>query len=162
MKCCVYVMHGKFSGSFRDYTIFIFKFATDERFLFKLETFKNCKEVKHIMIMIIAVIYIFLCYVIFDEQLKINSKDPQTPLKKFTPSCLLTHPLKLQKLQVPPPFLSTLKIFQNPPADRGGGGRLIENLQVTQSNQTQLIKVKSARSFRGVFRTQLKILSFVP
>ena len=26
---------------------------------FKLETFKSCKEVKHIMIMIIAIIYIF-------------------------------------------------------------------------------------------------------
>ena len=27
--------------------------------LFKLKTFKNCKEVKHIMIMVIAIIYIF-------------------------------------------------------------------------------------------------------
>ena len=33
---------------------------------------------------------------------------------------------------------------------------LIENLQVTQSNETQLIRVKSAQSFRGAFRTQLK------
>ena len=39
---------------------------------------------------------------------------------------------------------------------------LIENLQVTQSNQSQLIKVKSTQSFRGVFRTQLKILAVVP
>ena len=38
----------------------------------------------------------------------------------------------------------------------------MENLQVTQSNQNQLIKVKSAQSFIGVFRTQLKILTFVP
>ena len=31
-----------------------------ETFLvYKLETFKNCQEVKHIMIMIIAIIYIF-------------------------------------------------------------------------------------------------------
>ena len=34
---------------------------------------------------------------------------------------------------------------------------LLENLQVTQSNQSQLIKVKSAHSFRGVLRSHLKI-----
>ena len=33
---------------------------------------------------------------------------------------------------------------------------LLENLQVTQSNQSQLIKVKSVQSFRGVPRTYLK------
>ena len=49
-------MHEKFSGSVPGYTIFICKFTTDERFLFKSETFKNCKEVKHIMIMIIVII----------------------------------------------------------------------------------------------------------
>ena len=38
-----------------------------EMFLvYKLETFTNCKEVKHIMIMIIVIICIFLSYVIFD------------------------------------------------------------------------------------------------
>ena len=34
--------------------------------VYKLEKFKNCKEAKHIMIMTIAIIYIFLSYVIFD------------------------------------------------------------------------------------------------
>ena len=44
-----------------------------ETFLvYKLETFKNCQEVKYIMIMIIAIIYIFLSHVIFDQQLKIT------------------------------------------------------------------------------------------
>ena len=52
-------MHGKFSGSFPDYTIFICKVTTNECFLFKLETFKNRKDLKHIMTMIIAIIYIF-------------------------------------------------------------------------------------------------------
>ena len=34
-----------------------------ETFLvYKLETFKNFKEVKHIMIMIIAIVYIFVSY----------------------------------------------------------------------------------------------------
>ena len=46
---------------------------THEMFLvYELETFTNCKEVKHIMVMIIAIIYIFLSYEIFDEQLKIT------------------------------------------------------------------------------------------
>ena len=44
-----------------------------EMFLvYKFETFTNCKEVKHIMVMIIAIIYIFLSYEIFDQQLKIT------------------------------------------------------------------------------------------
>ena len=38
--------------------------------------------------------------------------------------------------------------------------KLIENLQVAQLSQSQLIKVKSFQSFRGVFRTQLKIFAF--
>ena len=40
--------------------------------------------------------------------------------------------------------------------------KLTENHQVTQSDPSELIKVKSAQSFRGVFRTQLKILAFIP
>ena len=38
----------------------------------------------------------------------------------------------------------------------------MENLQVTQSNQIQLMKVESAQSFRCVFKIQLKIFAFVP
>ena len=34
---------------------------------------------------------------------------------------------------------------------------MLENLQVTQSNPSQLIKVKSVQSFKGVLRTHLKI-----
>ena len=59
-------MHEGFSGSFPDYAIFICKLKTDECFIFmkrflvyKLETFKNCKEVKNMM-MIIALICIIL------------------------------------------------------------------------------------------------------
>ena len=33
---------------------------------------------------------------------------------------------------------------------------LLENLRLTQSNQSQLIKGKSVQSFRGVPRTHLK------
>ena len=85
-------MHGEISGSFPDYNIFICKFKTDEHFFFhetflvyKMETFKNCKEVKHIMIMIID--SDFLSYVVFDQQLKITQHPP---------------PLKIKKVQVPP------------------------------------------------------------
>ena len=34
---------------------------------------------------------------------------------------------------------------------------LLENPQATQSNQSQLIKVKSVQSFRGVLRTYFRI-----
>ena len=76
---------------------------------------------------------------------KLLSENPEAPLKKFTPPFLLTTPQKIQKLE-PPPFLLTLEMFYDAPAERGWGGHcveLIENLQVTQSNQSLLIKVKS-------------------
>ena len=38
--------------------------------------------------------------------------------------------------------------------------KLIEYPQVTQPNQSQVIKVKYVQKFRGVFRTQLNILAF--
>ena len=54
-------MHGEFSKNFPDHTIFIWwGLYVHETFLvYKSETSKNCKEVKHILIMVIAVIYIF-------------------------------------------------------------------------------------------------------
>ena len=39
--------------------------------------------------------------------------------------------------------------------------KLVENPQVTQPNQSKVIKVKSVQSFRDLFRTQSKILTFV-
>ena len=39
--------------------------------------------------------------------------------------------------------------------------KLVENPQVTQPKQIQVIKVKSVQTFRGAFRTQLKILASV-
>ena len=84
--------------------------------VYELETFKNCKAVKYIMIMIIAIIYIFSSYVIFDQQLKITSrKFSALPEKIHYPSPLLTPPhLKIQKLQVPL-FWKHWKIFSSPP-----------------------------------------------
>ena len=64
-------MHVEFSESFPDYITLICKFKIGECFFIyetflghKLETFENCKEVNHIMIMIIAIICIF--FIIFD------------------------------------------------------------------------------------------------
>ena len=48
------------------------------------------------MIMIIAIIYIFLPDMIFDQQLKITLGKSSAPLKKPTPPFLLTS-LKIQK-----------------------------------------------------------------
>ena len=122
-------MHVEFSGSFSDYTIFICKFKISECFFYlwnvfrsQLETFKNCKEVNHIMIMSIAVIYIF--FIICDIWSTVENYfqkiiSPSPPEKIHSP--LLTHsPLEIQKVQVPPPFLSILKNFHPPPtAERG-------------------------------------------
>ena len=68
----------------------------------------------------LSMIYIFLSYVILINSGKLLSENPQPPLKKSTPPFLLTPSLKIQKVQVPP-FWSTLKIFQTPLAERGGG-----------------------------------------
>ena len=86
-----------------------------ETFLvYKLETFKNCKEVKHIMISAIIYIFFILCdiwSIVENYFQKILS-----PLKKSTPPFLLVFPLKIQKVT---PFLPKPKIFQAPPAERG-------------------------------------------
>ena len=53
-------------------------FLIHEMFLvYKLETLNNGREVKHIVIMIIAIIYIFLSYVIFHQQLKTKRPSQQ-------------------------------------------------------------------------------------
>ena len=70
-------MHGEFSEHFLDYTIFICKFKIYECLVYKMETFENCKEVKHIMIMITE--YDFLSYVMFDQQLKITFRKTSAP-----------------------------------------------------------------------------------
>ena len=77
------------------------------------------------MVMSIAIIYIFLSYVMFDQQLKITStKSSGSPEKIHYP--LFTYsPLKIQKVQVPP-FLPTLKNFQPPPLQKVGEDTMVE------------------------------------
>ena len=126
MVCCVYIMHGKFSGRFPDYTVFACKFKTDECFLFmksflvcKLETFKNCEKVKHIMIMIIAIIYIFYLMWYLIKSWKLLSENPQVPTEKIH-SLLFTHspPWKFKNCKCPP-FYQHWKFFRSPHRQKG-------------------------------------------
>ena len=74
--------------------------------VYELETSRNCKEVKHILIMIIAIIYIFSSDVIFDQQLKITFTKSSAPPWKNPP------PSKNSEIASPAPFLPKLKIFR--------------------------------------------------
>ena len=87
--------------------------------VFKLETL-NCEEVKHIMIVILAIIYIFLSYMILDQQLKITFRKSSDPPENIHCPFLLTLCLKIQKVQVPP-FCQHWKFFRPSPLQKGGG-----------------------------------------
>ena len=87
-------------------------FIPETLLVYKLETFKNCKEVKH-MIMVIAVIYIFfyLMWCLINSS-KLLSENPQAPPEKIH-SLLLTHsPLKIHKVQGP--LFANTRNFQDP------------------------------------------------
>ena len=80
----------------------------------KLEIFTNCKEVKHIMVMIIAIIYIFVSFEIFDQQFKITFRKssvlptPPPPQKKKSTLPLFAHsPTKNSKCASPSLFATT-------------------------------------------------------
>ena len=74
------------------------------------------------MIMIIAIIYIFLSYAIFDQQLKIISENPQLPPPpgKIHPPLLNHSPTKNSK-SASLPLFANIENFSGPPAERGGG-----------------------------------------
>ena len=70
-----------------------------EMFLvYKLKTFKNCKEVKQIMIMIIVINYVlFLSYMILDQQLRITCRKSSIPPEKIHyPLFTQSPPLKFK------------------------------------------------------------------
>ena len=101
--------------------IFISKFKTDQWFSFmKLETFTNCKDGKYVIIMIF-----FWSYVILVKSWKLLSENPQLlgpilnppplPLRKSTPSFLLTPPKNSKSANPPPPpppFCQHWKFFR--------------------------------------------------
>ena len=104
----------------------------DEMFLvYKLQTSKNCKKVKHTMIMILGIIYIFLLYVIFHQQLKITfRKSSATPpsLKKIH-SPIFTHSFpKNLKSASPPPFCQHWNFSTPSPPCRKGEDSVIARL----------------------------------
>ena len=60
-------------------------FILETVLVYKLKTFTNCKEVKHILIMFIAIIYIFYVMRYLINSWKLLSENPQLPsLKKCT------------------------------------------------------------------------------
>ena len=81
-----------------------------EKFLvYKLETFKNCKDVKRIMIMIIAIICIFLIL-----------WDIWSTVENYLQKILCLPPLKFKRCK--DPLFASIGNFSAPPAERGGGG----------------------------------------
>ena len=100
-------------------------FIHETLLVYKLEAYKNCKEVKHIMIMIIAMIYIFLSYLIFDQQWKITfRKSSGPPWKSPLPpknSKSASHPLFDNIENVSAPSLPP-RLPPPPPLQKGGGG----------------------------------------
>ena len=86
--------------------------------VYRLETFKNYKEVKYIVIMIITIICIFsiLCDILSAVE-NCFQKILSSPPEKIDP------PATKNSKSVSPPFLLTLKFFSPPPpypAERGG------------------------------------------
>ena len=133
-----------FSGIFLDYTIFIWKFRTDEcafyswnvfslqvRDIYKLQGGKAhygydyCYNLH------------FLSYEMFDQQLKITfRKFSATPIpsNKIHPPAFTHSPTKNSKSARLPPILPTLNIFRAFSAERvggGGGGWQVENTMLS-------------------------------
>ena len=133
-------MHVAFSRSFSDCAslfanlkLMSVLFIHETLLVYKLETFTNWKEVKHIM----TIIYIFLYYEIFDQQLKITlRKSSAFPQEKIEPPFLLTPSLKFKHCNSCP-FLPTLKVFQAHPRERRGGGRTLCFLKQDWSHSSQ-------------------------
>ena len=97
-------------------------FIQEVLLVYKLETFKNCKEVQLIRIMFIAIIYIFLSYVIFDQQLKITfrkSSVPLSPEKIHSPFYSLPSPKNLKVASSP--LFDNIEKFLGCPSSRKGG-----------------------------------------
>ena len=95
-------------------------FINEKFLLYKLEALKNCKEVKHIMIMIIATIYIFfILYDIWSTVENYFQKIHRPPWKNPISLFYLLSPLKIQKLQVPP-FCQHWKFLGSPVERREG------------------------------------------
>ena len=107
-------------------------FIRETFLVYKLETFKTFKEVKHIMIT--TIVYIFVSYVIFDQQLKITfrkSSGPH-PLKKSTLPFLLTRPCKNSK-SASPPLIANIENLSAPTPCKKGEGHYADPSDLNQA-----------------------------
>ena len=129
---------------------------THETFLvYTMETFKNSKEVKHIMIMIIVLIYFFLSYVIFDQQLKITfRKSPAPP-----PSWKNPFPSKNSKSASLPRFCQHWKFLNFKSKQKKGFYKETSSELIKQSSWASLeiilqyysyFRISSLQSFKNM------------
>ena len=106
-------------------SLFIYEFL-----VYRLEIFRNCKEVKH-MIMIVAVIYIFFVfYVIFDHQLKITFRKSSalSPSEKIHSLLFTQSSPKNLEIASPPFFAKIEKILAPPPPPCRKSGRTLYDM----------------------------------
>ena len=99
-------------------------FIHESFLVYKLDTFRNCKEVKHIIIMIIAIIHIFLILLMFDQQLQITFKKSSGPTEKIHLPLFTHSSLKLNSKSASPYLFANIKNFSPPPPppwQKGGG-----------------------------------------
>ena len=83
--------------------------------VYKLETFKKCKEVKHIVITIIAITYIFYLMWYFISSWKLLSQNPQdtpTPQKHIHSPIFTQSPWNIQKCKSP--LFGNIEFFSGP------------------------------------------------
>ena len=93
-----------------------------QKFLvYKLETSRNCKEVKHIMIMIIAIISFFFIWwdiwLTVEKYFQIILSSPPLPEKIHFPLFTSLLPKKFRNCNAPP--FCQIENFVGPPAERG-------------------------------------------
>ena len=130
---------------------------THETFLvYTMETFKNSKEVKHIMIMIIVLIYFFLSYVIFDQQLKITFRKSSAPP---SPSWKNPFPSKNSKSASLPRFCQHWKFLNFKSKQKKGFYKETSSELIKQSSWASLeiilqyysyFRISSLQSFKNM------------
>ena len=111
------------------------------------------------MIVIIAIIYIFLSYVIFNQQLKITFRKSSSPLTENVQSPFFTHPtssispLKIQE-SASPALFDNIEHLSGLPLQKEVGGRY-ENLQALKYD----LQSTNVLKFLWILQTFQKLLT---